>query len=53
MAGCVINTFCVLSVCSTEGVEWDYYYGPNASNESEEGPVDTKVQNRNDPFPYL
>ena len=28
----------------TEGtVEWDYYYGANASTESEAGPVDTKV----------
>ena len=36
----------VPSFGNTEGtVEWDYYYGANASTESEAGPVDTKVKN--------
>ena len=36
----------VPSFGNTEGtVEWDYYYGENASTESEAGPVDTKVEN--------
>ena len=36
----------VSSFGNTEGiVEWDYYYGANASTENEEGPLDTKVKN--------
>ena len=48
---CIYMSFVVVVVVvpsfgNTEGtVEWDYYYGANASTESEAGPVDTKVKN--------
>ena len=47
---CIYLSFFVVVVVpsfgNTEGtVEWDYYYGENASTESEAGPVDTKVEN--------
>ena len=52
MVRLVIHAFICLFVVvvpsfgNTEGtVEWDYYYGANASTESEAGPVDTKVKN--------
>ena len=42
----VVVVVVVLSFGNTEEtVEWDYYYGANASTESEAGPVDTKVKN--------
>ena len=55
---CIYLSFVVVVVVvpsfgNTEGtVEWDYYYGANASTESEAGPVDTKVKNGRDLLYY-